>query len=102
MMTANYMQQNRFNRLDIGAIYQIDLLLLGLTAVTNPAKNGNNSHLLTSINAFVGLEFEELRFGFSYDMNTSNIEIGRASCRERVKIKGGAQSENERYKRRKG
>lgn len=73
MMTANYMQQNRFNRLDIGVIYQIDLLLLGLTAVTNPAKNGNNSRLLTSINAFVGLEFEELRFGFSYDMNTSNI-----------------------------
>ena len=73
MMTANYMQQSRYNRLDVGTIYQIDMLLLGLTAVTNPAKNDRNSHLLTSINAFIGLEYEELRFGFSYDMNASDM-----------------------------
>ena len=30
-------------------------------------------YLLTSINAFVGLEFEQLRFGFSYDINTTDI-----------------------------
>lgn len=47
--------------------------MLGLMAVTNPAKNSINSHLLTSINAFVGLEFEQLRVGFSYDINTTNI-----------------------------
>lgn len=73
MMTVNYMQQGEYNRLDIGTIYQMDILLLGLTAVTNPARNFQDSHLLTSINAFVGLEFDELRFGLSYDMNTSGI-----------------------------
>ena len=29
--------------------------------------------LLTSINTFIGLEIEKLRFGFSYDINTTNI-----------------------------
>ena len=52
---------------------QLKKLMLGVMAVTNPAKNSLNSHLLTSINAFVGLEFEQLRFGFSYDINTSKI-----------------------------
>lgn len=72
-ISANYMQQGEFNRLDIGATVKLEKLMLGALAVTNPAKNNSNSHLLTSINAFVGLEFEQLRFGFSYDMNTSGI-----------------------------
>jgi type IX secretion system PorP/SprF family membrane protein len=73
LLTANYMQQGEFNRLDIGTTIKLEKLMLGALAVTNPAKNNPNSHLLTSINAFVGLEFEQLRFGFSYDMNTSGI-----------------------------
>ncbi|WP_248722787.1 PorP/SprF family type IX secretion system membrane protein [Seonamhaeicola sp. ML3] len=73
MISANYMQQGEFNRLDITSMIKLEKLFLGATAVTNPAKNSNNSHLLTSINAFAGLELEQLRFGFSYDFNTSNI-----------------------------
>ncbi len=73
IISANYMQQGEFNRLDIGTTVRLDKLMLGAMAVTNPAKNNSNSHLLTSINAFVGLEFEQLRFGFSYDVNTTNI-----------------------------
>ncbi len=73
MMTANYMQQAEYNRLDIGSMFQLNQFLLGVTASTNPAKNDNNSHLLTSINGFLGLEYTEFRFGISYDMNTSNI-----------------------------
>lgn len=72
-LSANYMQQGEYNRLDLGAMVKIDKLMLGAMAVTNPAKNNSNSHLLTSINTFVGLEFEQLRFGFSYDVNTTNI-----------------------------
>jgi hypothetical protein len=37
----------------------------------NPAKNGIDSHLLTSVNLFTGLQYDHLRFGFSYDLNTS-------------------------------
>ncbi|MDY2586776.1 PorP/SprF family type IX secretion system membrane protein [Winogradskyella aquimaris] len=73
MMTTNLMVQGPYNRLDVGTIFQLDALLLGLTAATNPARNDGNEHLLTSINAFVGFEYETLRFGFSYDKNTSNI-----------------------------
>jgi|SRR5690554_1492816 len=73
MMTVNYMQQGGYNRLDVGSFFQMNQLLLGLTAATNPARNDQNSHLLTSINAFIGLELSELRFGFSYDMNTTRI-----------------------------
>ena len=73
MMTANYMQQGQYNRLDIGSLFQVNQFLVGLTAATNPARNDENSHLLTSINAFMGLEYTEFRFGLSYDMNTSKI-----------------------------
>ncbi|HEX9825681.1 MAG TPA: PorP/SprF family type IX secretion system membrane protein [Flavobacteriaceae bacterium] len=73
IISANYMQQGGFNRFDIGTTIKLEKLMLGAMAVTNPAKNNANNDLLTSINAFVGLEFEQLRFGFSYDMNTSNI-----------------------------
>ena len=73
MLTTNLMVQGPYNRLDIGSIFQLDSVLLGLTAATNPARNDGNEHLLTSLNAFVGFEYETFRFGFSYDKNTSNI-----------------------------
>ncbi len=73
MMTANYMQQGEYNRLDIGSLFIVNQFLFGITAATNPAKNDPNSHLLTSINGFFGLEYEEFRFGLSYDANTSKI-----------------------------
>lgn len=73
IISANYMQRGEYNRLDIGTTVKLEKLLLGAMAVTNPAKNNSNSHHLTSINAFVGLEFEQLRFGFSYDLNTTDI-----------------------------
>lgn len=73
LISVNYMQQGAYNRLDIGTTVKLDKLMLGAMAVTNPAKNSLNSHLLTSINTFVGLELEQLRFGFSYDINTTKI-----------------------------
>lgn len=73
ILSANYMQQGEYNRLDLAATMKLNKLFLGAMAVTNPAKNNDNSHLLTSINALIGLEFEKLRFGFSYDINTSDI-----------------------------
>ncbi|MFK7833208.1 MAG: PorP/SprF family type IX secretion system membrane protein [Winogradskyella sp.] len=73
MMTANYMQQGEYNRLDIGSLFQVNQFLIGVTAATNPARNDNDSHLLTSINGFIGLEYTNFRFGLSYDANVSNI-----------------------------
>ena len=71
--TANYMQQGRYNRLDLGASILFEKMFFGATAVTNPAKNGIDSHLLTSVNLFTGLQYDHLRLGLSYDMNTTKI-----------------------------
>ena len=73
MMTANFMQQGEYNRLDLGALFMVNQFLIGITAATNPARNDDNAHLLTSINAFFGLEYEQFRFGLSYDANTTKI-----------------------------
>lgn len=73
LLTANYMQQGKYNRLDVGPLFQYNQFLVGVTAATNPARNAQNSHLVTSINTFFGLEWSDLRFGFSYDINTSRI-----------------------------
>lgn len=72
-VTANYMQQAHYNRLDIGTSILFEKMFFGATAVTNPAKNGINSHLLTSVNLFTGLQYDHLRLGISYDLNTSKI-----------------------------
>jgi type IX secretion system PorP/SprF family membrane protein len=72
-VTSNYMQQGRFNRLDIGTSILFEKMFFGATAVTNPAKNGINSHVLSSVNFFTGLQYDHLRLGLSYDLNTSKI-----------------------------
>lgn len=73
LFTANFMKQGQYNRLDIGTGIIFKKLFFGVTAATNPLKNANNSHFLTSINPFGGLQYEHFKFGYSYDINTSGI-----------------------------
>ncbi len=73
LLSANFMQQGKYNRLDIVTSLMFERFFIGATAITNPAKNNLNSHLLTSINVFTGVQFEGLRAGLSYDLNTSKI-----------------------------
>lgn len=73
LLSGNYMQQGQYNRFDFVTSFMFEKLFLGAMAVTNPAKNNNNSHLLTSINLFTGVQFEGLRAGLSYDFNTTKI-----------------------------
>ena len=70
---ANAMQQGVYNRIDLGAKYQMDDFSFALLAASNPNKGDPNSHFLTSINAFVGLDWEGFRFGYSYDFNMTGI-----------------------------
>ena len=70
---ANAMQQGAYNRVDLGAKYQMDDFSFALLAASNPNKGDPNSHFLTSINAFVGLDWEGFRFGYSYDFNMTGI-----------------------------
>lgn len=73
MLSANFMQQGEYNRLDFGTAFLFERLLFGFTLVTNPARNDSNSHLLTSVNAFTGFQLDSFRLGLSYDFNTSKI-----------------------------
>lgn len=73
MLSANFMQQGEYNRLDVGTAFLFERLLFGATFVTNPARNDSNSHLITSINAFTGFQLNGFRLGVSYDFNTSRI-----------------------------
>lgn len=73
LLTSNYMHQGEYSRFDLGAGLVFKKLFFGLTAATNPGKKSVNSHFLTSINAYGGLQYEHFKFGYSYDFNTSKI-----------------------------
>lgn len=71
---SNFMMQSKYSRFDLGSQYVYNnQFLLGFLVATNPIKNDLNSHLLTSFNSFVGLKWEGFKFGYSYDMNLSDI-----------------------------
>lgn len=73
MVTGNFMDQGGYNRLDIGTSMIFSQLVIGATAALNPMKKTDQSHTLTSINVFSGLQYENFKIGFSYDINTSKI-----------------------------
>lgn len=73
LITANYMRQSQFNRLDIGSALKFNSIIFGATAVLNPERKSPNSHILTSINPYASVHFGNFTFGYSYDVSTSKI-----------------------------
>jgi len=73
LLTSNFMKQGEYNRLDLGTELIFKNFFLGASAATNPFKQTDQSHLVTSINALAGLQYEHLKFGFSHDFNTSKL-----------------------------
>lgn len=73
LIASNYMQQGDFSRLDLAASLLFERLILGATVVSNPNKIDSKSHLVTSLNFLMGLQYEKFRFAFSYDANVSRI-----------------------------
>ncbi|MHB0756576.1 PorP/SprF family type IX secretion system membrane protein [Polaribacter sp. M15] len=73
-LLTNFMMQGEFNRLDVGAQYVIDdRFSLGILASTSPMKNANQSSLISGVNAFAGIRWNGFRFGYSYDLNTTQL-----------------------------
>lgn len=70
---VNAMRQNQYNRLDIGGKIEFDNFSFALLGSTNPLRTHTNSHLLSSINGFIGMEWEGFKFGYSYDFNVTDI-----------------------------
>lgn len=73
LLTANYMRQAQYNRLDFGTALEFKPFILGLTAATNPEGKSSNSHVLTSINFFGSIQLSRFVLGYSYDFNTSQL-----------------------------
>jgi type IX secretion system PorP/SprF family membrane protein len=71
LVTANYMKQGQYNRLDFGSALEFDKFTLGAIAVLNPEGKSNESHLLTSVNLFASIQLDRFVLGYSYDINTS-------------------------------
>jgi len=72
-LTFNYLKQDEFNRFDFGAEFQFSKIYLGILASTELNKTSESSRNFLSINPIIGLEFKNLKIGFSYDFPTSNI-----------------------------
>ena len=71
---SNFMMQGNFNRLDIGAQYVFDdQFSLGITGSSSPLNKVENTSLISSFTAFLGVRWEGFRYGYSYDVNTTNL-----------------------------
>ena len=73
LVTANYMRQSQFNRLDIGGGFELGMFTIGAIAAINPERKSTYSHFLTSINPFASFKLGDFDFGYSYDLNTSRL-----------------------------
>lgn len=73
LVTANYMRQSQFNRLDFGSALKFEAIIFGANIVTNPERKSQYSHFVTSINPYFTVHFDNFNFGYSYDISTSKI-----------------------------
>ncbi|TRW98557.1 PorP/SprF family type IX secretion system membrane protein [Flavobacterium gawalongense] len=73
LLTSNYMHQGEYSRFDLGTGLVFKKFFFGVSAATNPGRKTENSHFLTSVNAFGGLQYEHFKFGYSHDFSTSKI-----------------------------
>ena len=73
-LLSNYMKQGAYSRFDAGLQYVFDdQISLGLTMVTTPSKNTDKTTPLSSLSTFAGVQWKGYRFGYSYDLNTSEL-----------------------------
>lgn len=73
LLTANYIKQDQYNRLDFGTALELKPLMVGVIGATNPGGKSNNSHLVTSVNIFGSIQLNRFVMGYSYDINTSKL-----------------------------
>lgn len=73
LVTANYMRQSEYNRLDIGGAFEVNKFTIGALAAINPEGKSSESHILTSINLFASMQLDRFVLGYSYDINTSGF-----------------------------
>ena len=71
---SNYMQQGDYNRFDLGLQYIFeDQMSFGMMVATIPSKNTEETSIINSISTFAGIRWQGFRFGYSYDINTTEL-----------------------------
>lgn len=73
MLTANYMRQSQYNRLDVGAVFDTDIFSLGVIFATNPEGRSQQSPFLISVNPVASFKIGEFTFGYSHDFNATGL-----------------------------
>lgn len=79
-LTANYMHQGPYDRIDIGAEFELSKFFIGLLSSTTVNSQIEGSNTFISINPIIGLEFDKFKIGFSYDypISTTGNNAGTA------------------------
>jgi type IX secretion system PorP/SprF family membrane protein len=73
LVTANYMRQSQYNRLDIGGALEFKPFIFGVIAATNPEGKSDDSPILTSVIPFVSFQLDRFVLGYSFGINTSGL-----------------------------
>ena len=72
-LDLNYMRQGNYDRFDIGRRVKYNDFSLGVFGVVAPTDVTGKSHKLTSFNIVGNVDFNRFRFGYSYDLNVSEL-----------------------------
>ncbi|RRJ93048.1 PorP/SprF family type IX secretion system membrane protein [Flavobacterium macacae] len=84
LVTANYMRQGQYNRLDLGTVMDFGQLGFGVIVATNPEGKSANSHFVSSVNPVTTFKLNEFTLGYSYDWNVS--KLGRTQGVHELKL----------------
>jgi type IX secretion system PorP/SprF family membrane protein len=95
--TFNYITQNEYNRIDLGAELALNKFTLGLLASGSVQKYEGESSSLLSLNPFIGFQTDKLKLGFSYDFPVS--EIGNTGSTAEITLQYYIQKQYERKRR---
>lgn len=72
-LTMNYMNQGPYNRLDLGAEFEISNFFVGMLSSISTGQQLETSDLLLSVNPLMGMQIKQFKIGLSYDFPLSSI-----------------------------
>lgn len=72
-LNFNYMRQSNFDRFDLGTYIEFNNIAFGVSGVVTPTTIDADSHKFTSLNLLTNLTYRRFTFGYSYDLNLSNL-----------------------------
>ncbi|MEM7162099.1 MAG: type IX secretion system membrane protein PorP/SprF [Bacteroidota bacterium] len=99
----NYKMQNEFDQLDLGFYYEFNPMVFGVWYRGLPFVKSNESELINqdAIAIMIGYEFNDIKFGYSYDLTISPLLANSGGAHEISLIYEFANPRNRKYAKRK-